>query len=198
MTGRQQRADAQRNYERILEVARTVVEEQGTQASLRDIARRAEVGMGTLYRHFPTREALLEALLRQRFDRLATRAGDLEGAGDSHEALRRWLWEFLCGASAYRGLTASMMTTIQDESSPLHASCSAMREAAGRLLKRAQDDGRIRQDADGLDVFAMVSAVGWIAEQGPAVAGRREHLFTLVMDGLAAGPVSGRERRSAD
>ncbi|GIH49070.1 transcriptional regulator, TetR family [Microbispora rosea] len=198
MTGRQQRADAQRNYERILEVARTVVEEQGTQASLRDIARRAEVGMGTLYRHFPTREALLEALLRQRFDTLAARAEQLEGAGDSHEALRRWLQEFLRGASAYRGLTASMMTTIGDEGSALHASCSAMREAAGRLVKRAQDDGRIRPDVDGMDVFALISAVGWIAEQGPVVAERRDHLFSLVLDGLAAGPVSGRARRAAD
>ncbi|TQS24812.1 TetR/AcrR family transcriptional regulator [Microbispora sp. KK1-11] len=198
MTGRQQRADAQRNYERILEIARTVVEEQGTQASLRDIARRAEVGMGTLYRHFPTREALLEALLRQRFDNLAARAEKLEEADDSHEALRQWLREFLRGASAYRGLTTSMMTTISDEDSPLHASCSAMREAAGRLVERAQDDGHIRPDADGMDVFALISAVGWIAEQGPVVAARREHLFSLVMDGLAAGAVSGRGRRSAD
>ncbi len=198
MTGRQQRADAQRNYERILEIARIVVEEQGTQASLRDIARRAEVGMGTLYRHFPTREALLEALLRQRFDNLAARAQKLEEASDSHEALRQWLREFLRGASAYRGLTASMMTTINDESSPLHASCSAMREAAGRLVKRAQDDGHIRPDADGMDVFALISAVGWIAEQGPVVAERREHLFSIVLDGLAAGAVSGRGRRSAD
>ncbi|MEU7688961.1 TetR/AcrR family transcriptional regulator [Microbispora hainanensis] len=198
MTGRQQRADAQRNYERILEVARTVVEEQGTQASLRDIARRAEVGMGTLYRHFPTREALLEALLRQRFDTLAARAEELEGADDSREALRQWLREFLSRASAYRGLTSSMMTTIGDEDSALHASCSAMREAAGRLVKRAQDDGHIRPDIDGMDVFALVSAVGWIAEQGPVVAGRRDHLFSLVLDGLAAGAVSGRAPRSAD
>ncbi|MFG1824602.1 TetR/AcrR family transcriptional regulator [Microbispora bryophytorum] len=198
MTGRQQRADAQRNYERILEVARTVVEEQGTQASLRDISRRAEVGMGTLYRHFPTRDDLLEALLRQRFDRLTARAEELEGTGDSHEALRQWLREFLSGASTYRGLTTSMMTTIGDEDSPLHASCSAMREAAGRLVERAQDDAHIRPDIDGMDVFALVSAVGWVTEQGPLVAERREHLFSLVMDGLAAGAVSGRARRSAD
>ncbi|GLW26335.1 TetR/AcrR family transcriptional regulator [Microbispora triticiradicis] len=198
MTDRQQRADARRNHGRILEVARIVVEEQGTQASLRDIARRAEVGMGTLYRHFPTREALLEALLRQRFDHLAARAGELAGGGDPHAALLEWLREFVDGAAAYRGLSASMMTTIGDESSPLHASCAAMREAAGRLLRRAQDDGRIRPDVTRIDLFALVNAVGWIAEQAPSLAARRDHLFSLVMDGLAAGGVSGPGRRPED
>ena len=72
-----------------------------------------------------------------------------------------------------------------------------MREAAGRLVERAQDDAHIRPDIDGMDVFALVSAVGWVSEQGPLVAERREHLFSLVMDGLAAGAVSGRGRRPA-
>ena len=72
------RADARKNRDHLLEVARDVVNEQGAEASLRDIARRAGVGLGTLYRHFPRREALLEALLRTRFDALTTRARELE------------------------------------------------------------------------------------------------------------------------
>ncbi|SBW17389.1 hypothetical protein FDG2_0197 [Candidatus Protofrankia californiensis] len=63
-----------------------------------------------------------------------------------------------------------------------------MREAAARLLKRAQDSGHIRPDVDGMDLFALITAVGWIADQGPSVAARREHLFSLVMDGLAHHP----------
>jgi AcrR family transcriptional regulator len=181
---RVQRADAQRNYERILDVARTVVAEQGTQASLREIARRAEVGLGTLYRHFPTRDALLETLLRNGFDRLATRAAALDGTHPPDQALMAWLRDFTAGSTTYHGLAASMMATLGDESSPLHASCLAMREAATRLLERAQDSGHIRPDIDGTDLFALVSAVGWIADQAPSIAARREHLFSLVMDGL--------------
>ncbi|WP_327589073.1 TetR/AcrR family transcriptional regulator [Nonomuraea sp. NBC_00507] len=179
------RADARRNRERILAVARVVVEEQGTEASLRDIARRAQVGLGTLYRHFPTREALLEALLRQSFDRLAARAEDLGESATPYEALVEFLGELIGGAGVYRGLAASMMATISDEGSPLHTSCAAMRSAAGRLLERAQTAGRIRADVDGTDVFALANALSWITDQAPSLAPRRDHLFALVMAGLA-------------
>ena len=182
---RAKRADALRNRARILEVARTVVEEQGTQASLRDISRRSGVGMGTLYRHFPTRDELLEALLGEGFDRLAARAAALEESAAPYDALTEWLGDFVGGATAYRGLAASMMATLGDETSSLYASCHAMRQAAARLLERAQEDGRIRPDVDGTDLFALVGAISWIADQAPAIADRREHLFSLVLDGLA-------------
>ncbi|MFF5207242.1 TetR/AcrR family transcriptional regulator [Streptosporangium sp. NPDC000396] len=189
---RTQRADAQRNRDRILEVARTVIGEQGTQASLRDIARRAGVGLGTLYRHFPTRDALLETLLGQRFDRLAEKAALIEDTRPPDEALTEWLREFTAGATVYRGLVTSMMATLEDEGSPLHASCLAMRTAAARLLERAQDSGHIRPDIDGTDLFALINAVGWIADQAPSIATRREHLLSLVMDGLVRHPAPAR------
>ncbi|MCF2532041.1 TetR/AcrR family transcriptional regulator [Yinghuangia sp. KLBMP8922] len=181
------RADALRNRDRILEVARAVIAEQGAQASLRDIARRAGVGMGTLYRHFPNREALLEALLRRRFDELAALAESL--ADDPRPAktvLRTWLAEFGADAGTYRGLSTTLLATLDDPGSPLHASCQAMRTAGAGLLRRAQQAGDIRGDVDGTDLFALVSAVAWIADQSPALAYRRDHLFELVMAGLAA------------
>jgi AcrR family transcriptional regulator len=180
------RADAQRNYEHLLEVARAVVAEQGTDASLRDIARRAGVGLGTLYRHFPTRDALLEALLRKVFDKLTEKARELEESRSAREALVSWIGNFTAGVGTYRGVSSSMMSTLQDKTSPLHASCLAMRQAAGRLLKRAQDAGDVRPDVDGTDLFALINAVVWIADQAPSIAARREHLLSLVMDGLAA------------
>src|ERR1700753_1987451 len=85
------RADAKKNYDQVLAVAAEVVAEQGADASLRDLARRADVGLGTLYRHFPNREALLEALLRDSFDKLAAQAADLEGASSAEDALVSWL-----------------------------------------------------------------------------------------------------------
>ena len=185
------RADAQRNRARILDAARTAVDEQGTQASLRDIARRAGVGMGTLYRHFPDREALLEELLGQRFDLLAGRAAALEASRSPEDALVEWLGEFTAGAGAYRGLAASMMATLNDEGSSLHASCLAMRQAATRLLSNAQDAGHIRSDADGTDLFALVNAVTWIVDQAPSIASRRQHLLSLIVDGLKSQPAAG-------
>jgi AcrR family transcriptional regulator len=185
---RAQRADAQRNYDHLLEVAGTVVDEQGTQASLREIARRAGVGLGTLYRHFPTRDALLETLLRQGFDRLAAKATALENADSPDRALLEWLGDFTAGSAAYRGLAASMMATLSDDDSPLKTSCLAMRESGGRLLKRAQEAGHIRPDVDGTDLFALVSAVSWIGDQAPSIAARRDHLLSLIMDGLAHQP----------
>jgi AcrR family transcriptional regulator len=176
-----QRADARRNYERILEVAESVVAEQGTQASLREVARRAGVGLGTLYRHFPTRDALLEVLLRQHFDDLAEAARELS-AGQPVEALEEWLRRFLAGSTTYRGLAQLLMTA--DASSPLDASCQAMREAAGQLLVRAQEAGHVRSDLDRTDVFALVSALSWIAEQAPALADRTEYLFGLIMSAI--------------
>ncbi|MFC8449544.1 TetR/AcrR family transcriptional regulator [Kitasatospora sp. NPDC057223] len=184
---RGQRADAQRNHGRILEAARAVVEEQGTQASLRDVARRADVGLGTLYRHFPTRDALLEALLRDRFDQLAARADELRGSLLPEAALAEWLRGFTLGTGTYRGLAASLMATVDEPESALHASCTAMHEAAGRLLEHAQDAGTVRPDVDGTDLFAMVNALGWITGQSPSMATRTEHLLDLFMDGLRTG-----------
>jgi AcrR family transcriptional regulator len=187
---REQRADAQRNRARRLDVAGAVVAEQGTEASLRDIARRSGIGLGTLYRHFPAREALLEALLSERFDRLAARAASLQDSQAPLDALAEWLHEFTIGATTYRGLAASMVATLSDENSSLYASCHAMREAGGRLLRHAQDAGQIRPDVDGTDLFALASAVGWITDQAPSLAARREHLLSLVVAGLGCQPAS--------
>jgi len=180
------RADAQRNYEQLLAVARVVIEEQGTQASLRDIARRAGVGLGTLYRHFPTRDALLEALLRQGFDRLAASAESLLASAAPKAALLAWVDELSRGTTVYHGLPASLLATLHDEASPLHLSCTAMRAAGERLLRRAQDAGDVRPDLDGVDLFELVAAVGWAAEQSPRSAERRERLLALITDGLAS------------
>ncbi|MEV7375318.1 TetR/AcrR family transcriptional regulator [Streptomyces sp. NPDC090301] len=162
--------------ERILEAAAEVVGEDGTQASLRDVARRAGVGLGTLYRHFPTRDALLETLLRTGFDQLAEEAGRLLDADLPRDrALADWLGGFTERAGAFRGLPASLMATLGDPDSALHASCLAMREAGGRLLRAAQETGRIRPDVDGTDrsprVATACSPCSWTASRTRAPAG---------------------------
>ncbi|GIE97220.1 TetR/AcrR family transcriptional regulator [Paractinoplanes rishiriensis] len=177
------RSDAVRNRERILDVARAVLGEHGTQASLRDVARRAEVGLGTLYRHFPSRDALLETLTRRRFEHLTARADVLAARAEAGAALTGWMTEFAYGAGAYRGLPNEILATLADESSPLHPACVALRNAAQRLLTTAQRAGRIRPDLTAAELFALVNAVGWIAERAPELD-RRERLVELILGGL--------------
>ncbi|MEU1293215.1 TetR/AcrR family transcriptional regulator [Streptomyces sp. NPDC005840] len=185
------RADARKNRDHLLEVAETVVAEEGAGASLRDIARRAGVGLGTAQRHFPTREALLEALLRTGFDRLAARADALQESGSSGDALAVWLREFVDCAAAYQGVIASMVAAIEDPGSALHASCVAMKAAGARLLVRAQDDGAARADLDGTDLYALAGALAWTRDQ-PALASRADHLFTVVADAILTDRSPGR------
>ncbi len=173
------RSDARKNHDQLLIVARAVLTEQGADASLRDIARRAGVGLATLLRHFATREALLEALLRASFDELAARAGELEASSSPEDALVSWLRECVACAHEYRGVTALMMAAIEDSESALHASCVTMRMAGAHLLARAQDTGIARADVDGTDLFAMVGALAWLGDQ-PSLAPRADHLFNVI------------------
>ncbi|WP_417813856.1 TetR/AcrR family transcriptional regulator [Thalassospira alkalitolerans] len=177
------RADARKNYDHLLSIARDVVTEEGADASLRDIARKADVGLGTLYRHFPTREALLEALLRTSFDELKTTARDLETAPSADDALVSWLRDLVACANDYRGVIASMVAAIEDEASALHASCVTMKAAGTRLLTRAQQKGLARTDIDGADLFALVGALAWLGDQ-PSSAPRADHLFGIIADAI--------------
>jgi AcrR family transcriptional regulator len=182
------RADARKNHDHLLAVAGGVITEQGADASLRDIARRAGVGLATLLRHFPTREALLEALLRTSFDELTARAGELETSSSPEDALVSWLRDCVACAHEYRGVVALMVAAIEDAESALHASCVTMRAAGTRLLVRAQADGAARTTIDGTDLFALVGALAWLADQ-PSLTSRADHLFDVVTSAILTGQV---------
>lgn len=187
------RADAQKNYDHLLAAAREIVARDGADASMRDVARQAGVGFGTMYRHFPTREALLEALLRTGFDAMTTRACELETSSMPDEALLAWLRETVAAAHTYSGVTTSMMAAIEDPDSALHVSCVAMRSAGARLLSRAQAAGMARSDIDGADLFGLIGALAWLADQS-ALAPRADHLFAVIADAIlpARAELSGR------
>jgi AcrR family transcriptional regulator len=180
------RADARRNYEHLLSVAATCFAENGTAASLRDVARRADVGIGTLYRHFPTREALLEALLNQRFESLRRRADELAAAAAAPpaEALRTWLGEFAVGSAAYKGLPEEMMGALNDTGSRLHASCAAMRAAGARLLASAQEAGTVRTDITAGELFALAAGLAWAGEHTPDSPAFIDKLLSITIAGL--------------
>lgn len=177
------RADARQNYSHILAVARQVILEQGADASLRDIARRAEVGLGTLYRHFPTRESLLEVLLRASLEELTREAGTLAGAPLADGALVSWLRAAVAFVHHYHGIVTLLATAMDDPDSALHAACVNLRSAGALLLRRAQDEGLARPDIDGEDLFALIGALGWVGDQ-PSFASRSDRLFDIVVGAI--------------
>lgn len=191
------RADAKRNYSHLLAVARDVVTEQGANASMRDIARRAGVGLATMLRHFPTREALFEALLRTNLDALTQRAGELEASTSPDEALLSWIREWVALAQSYRGVVALMAAAHTNPDSALYASCAAVHSATARLLLRAQAEGTARTDMNGDDLFGLMSALGWIVDL-PSFAPRADHLFRIIASAILTNPSNSdvRKRRA--
>jgi AcrR family transcriptional regulator len=163
------RADAKKNYDHLLAVAQKAFVEQGADVSMRDIARQADVGVGTLYRHFPTREALLDALLRSSFDELASKADVLGGAAESDKALLCWLEEIIAFTHGHHGILEPMMS------------------AGASLLRRAQADGTARADLDGAELFDLIAALAWLREQ-PAHAQRAARLFSVVAGAVLKAP----------
>jgi AcrR family transcriptional regulator len=182
------RADARKNYSHLLAVARDVVTEHGADASMRDIARRADVGLATLFRHFPTREALFEALLRTNLDALTRKAGELEASNPPDEALVSWFREGVAFVQSYSGVVALMAAAHADPDSALYASCTTVHSAGARLLLRAQAEGTARADIDAVDLFALMSALGWLLDQ-PSFAPRADHLFHVIAGALLTNRV---------
>ncbi|WP_033409200.1 TetR/AcrR family transcriptional regulator [Rudaea cellulosilytica] len=177
------RADAKKNYSHLLAVAHDVVAKHGVDASMRDIARRADVGLATLLRHFPTREALFEALLCTNLDELTQKADELEKSNSPDEALVSWFHEWMRFTQSYRGVVALMAAAHTNPDSALYASCAAVHSASARLLLRAQAEGTARTDMNGDDLFGLMAALGWLVDL-PSFAPRADHLVHIVTSAI--------------
>jgi len=173
------RADAKKNYDHILDVARGAFAEDGPEVSMRDISRRADVGLATLLRHFPTRDALYEALLCTNLDTLTKRADELADADPAAEAIVSWIREWVDFARKYKGVVGLMASAHSNPESALYASCAAVHSASGKLLLGAQADGTARTDMSGDDLFALMTALGWAVDQ-PSFAPRADNLVDLI------------------
>jgi AcrR family transcriptional regulator len=183
-TDRPLRADAKRNRETLLDAARAAFSEKGTAASLEDIARRAQVGVGTLYRHFPTRQALLEAVYVDEVEALCRSAADFAGR-EPWDALVQWFDRFVDYVATKRALAEEMMATVSADA-PVFRQCHDAIFAAGEpLLARAKAAGVVRQDAEFMDVIRMVSGVTMIKNASSADIRR---VLTMALDGLRFQP----------
>lgn len=177
MQTRPMRADARRNHDLLVAAAMAVIAEKGPDASLNEIARRAGVGPGTLYRHFPTRDALLAAVFQGRLTRLCAQAKELAEAMPPGEALVAWLRLLITHAMTDHGLGARMMLAT----SSAGVDCWAMlRGAAERLLHPAQRAGSVRADVEFVDLVELTAGIA----QATTDPGRAERLLTLTLDGL--------------
>ena len=175
------RADARRNRERILKAARAVFGDQGVDAQIDDVAKRAKVGVGTVYRHFPTKEALVDALVRERFSEIAHFAKEALRHEDAWEGFCELVWRAAERNAEDRAFCDAVSLT----------DCSEIVRASGlahmteELIGRAQGQGRMRLDATQDDVAIMMSASASVMRNHPTEAWRR--YLALMLDGLRTG-----------
>jgi AcrR family transcriptional regulator len=160
---RKPRADAQRNRERILEVAKQAFTRSGANTSLDDIASEAGVGPGTLYRHFPTREDLLQAVYRSEMEKLAAAERKFAQTMPPLEALRSWLLLFVEAIEAKQLIAPALSTLIGDPKKVFAASHDQIHEALSALVKRAIKSGDMRKDTDPMDLLRALVGVAHVA-----------------------------------
>ncbi|OLL30925.1 TetR family transcriptional regulator [Burkholderia sp. SRS-W-2-2016] len=180
------RADAIRNRERILEAAEQMFIERGADVSLDDIARRAGVGIGTLYRRFPTRDALLAATSDERLLSLARASRARDDRLEPDASIRVFVKELVTHASHYRGLAALLGTVLQSDTPGCHAGL----EEGRRLLQRAQKAGTVRKDVSLDDLVCIVTAISLALEQGGTARSRVGHLVDLFLGGIGNTPAT--------
>jgi AcrR family transcriptional regulator len=179
------RADARRNFEKLLAAGRHVFREAGASAPLEAVADRAGVGIGTLYRHFPTRRALLEAVYLDEVEALARAAEELSALAP-WEALTEWLGRYVAFAATKRALTEALLE--ESETSQVLGACrGAILTAGSGLLQRAQEAGVVRSDVIMMDVMKMV---GGIALMPTADPNEKERMLSLALDGLRYRPAA--------
>lgn len=178
------RADARRNYERLLTAARDAFAERGPDAALDEIAKRAGVGIGTLYRHFPTRLALQEAVVREQNAESRAQAVALASAPSATDALATWLRAELDRLTIYHGLGAEVINNALD--GQFSESCQELTDAAEALLVRAQEAGELRRDIDIATVLRLNTAIATVTQHTcDGVQGER--LLAIMLDGLRHG-----------
>jgi AcrR family transcriptional regulator len=177
------RADARRNYRQLVEQAKVVFAESGADASLDEIARRAGVASGTLYRHFPTRLDLIEVVLTEQIAALVGSGQALLAADDAFAALSTWLRAILAHGLTYRGLSAAVLNSALDHDvvARWHAE---LFEVGAALLERARRSGAVVADADAGDVLKVVGAIAWAVQDAPDGSAQADRLLALVVNGL--------------
>jgi AcrR family transcriptional regulator len=182
LSKRPKRADALRNYEKLVAAGREAFTEADRSASLEDVARRAGVGIGTLYRHFPTRTDLVQAIYVDEVEALSRSAGELSHDLDPWEALTAWLGRFVGYVATKKALADELFAVTDPERQAVFSGCRTMLYEAGEpLLRRAQDAGVVRADVTIEEVVRLVAGIAKIPADDPADI---ERVMAVALDGL--------------
>ncbi|MGV1860372.1 TetR family transcriptional regulator [Rhizobium rhizogenes] len=184
--GKSLRADARRNRDKLIETAAQAFADHGTAASLEDIARRASVGVGTLYRHFPTREHLVEAVYRHEVEALCDAAEELSRELTPDRTLEEWMHRFVGYIATKRGMGDSLRILLNSNSELFADSYGKVPIVLASLIARAVADGSIRADVDSTDVLHALSGT-YSMPNSPEWHDRSRRLVGLLMDGLRWG-----------
>jgi AcrR family transcriptional regulator len=186
---RAQRADACRNRDRLLDVAADAFANCGIEASLEKVAKSAGVGIGTLYRHFPTRDALVEAVYRHNVDLLVEGAEELSATLLPDEALAQWMLRFVHYVASKKGLANYLKSVVSADSDLFVSSQARVQQTIGELVDAAAAAGTIRPGVQGMDLLRALSGVCLMADQ-PGGADQGAKVASLLMDGLRYGAPS--------
>ena len=192
---RKPRADAVRNRERVLQAAKAVFSAGGADASLEAVARQAGVGIGTLYRHFPTRESLFEAVYRREVQQLGELAEQLKDEAEPVEALRRWLRSNVAFVATKKGMSAALALAAHKPSELTAYSFDRLTKAVGALLDRAVATGEIRTDIGPEDVLRALVGMCYMHDQ-PGWQSTVLRLLDVFVDGLRMQPKTGHRTTS--
>jgi len=177
------RSDAVRNREKLIEAAKEILGQGGPSASLEAVARKAGVGIGTLYRHFPTREALFQAVYRHEVEQLITLAADLQATGDGLAAVRAWVHGLVGLVETKRGLLGALAVVTTYESKAMYAEVSTRLGAAvDQLIGDA--GGAVRADITADDLLGTVYALCYARQPEPGWKQQVLHLVDIFVDGL--------------
>ncbi len=190
---RKPRADAVRNRERVLEAAKAVFSAGGAEASLEAVARAAGVGIGTLYRHFPTREALFEAVYRREVQQLADLAEQLKQEARPVDALRHWMRSNVKFVATKKGMLAALALAAYKNSELFSYSFDQLTQAVGGLLERAIATGEIRDDITPQDLLRALVGMSYLNDQ-PGWQTSVLRLVDVFVDGLRTRSASARSR----
>ncbi len=188
------RADARRSRAKLLEAATAAFADNGADAPLEDIARRAGVGIGTLYRHFPTRVDLQAAVYRSQVETVCAAADEYMVTSAPDQALAGWLRAMVAYLATKRGLSRVLVEALGRDSQLITSCWGAMNDATERLMTSAQDAGLLRDDIKPIDVLRLVHGIVIATEQAPDETDR---LLGLMLDGLRARPADSAVREGA-
>jgi AcrR family transcriptional regulator len=179
------RADARRNYDRLVETAGRVFRERGYDAPLDDIAKQAGVGPGTLYRHFPTRDALIDAVMQNWIAGVNDSADKaLAREGDAKARLMAWFEEYAARLTVHKGVAAKITCALGDESSPMRDKCQTYAAANERVLTALRAEGAVRPHVESLEVLRLLGGVATVADQGALPPEAVRPMLEVVADGI--------------